>query len=129
MTKAPATKRLKTVGDFWDLHFQRDGSIRPIPRILCQDGFSFSAQASKYHYCQPRQVMSYGSQYRAWEVAYPSAGEPLFAIFAEDSADYPNCVCPYTPTNVVDAVIEKHGGLATEDQREAWEYVQSQGGA
>lgn len=74
--------------------------------IMCQDGFVVSVQASRFHYCTPRENLPIGKQYEEFELGYPSEQEPLLDEYSCDSTVFA-CV----PAEVVDAVIEKHGGF------------------
>ncbi|MGB9848855.1 MAG: hypothetical protein ACPLSY_03375 [Moorellaceae bacterium] len=77
-----------------------------MPAIVCADGFRLSVQASKHHYCTPR------DDYGPWtevEVGYPSQEEPLLFPYAEDPGR-PSEVFAYVPIEVVRRVIKKHGG-------------------
>ena len=79
------------------------------PRIHCADGFSVSVQASQYHYCRPR--IDSAEKYNAVELGYPSAADDLITDYAEDN-DYTDTVYGYVPVEIVDRLIEKHGGIA-----------------
>ena len=78
------------------------------PRIHCADGFSVSVQASQYHYCRPR--IDSAEKYNAVELGYPSAADDLITDYAEDVA-YTDTVYGYVPVEIVDKLIEKHGGI------------------
>lgn len=75
------------------------------PRIFCNDGFSLSVQAGKYHYCTPRD--NYGP-YTAVEVGFPSG--PVPATW-QDYSDGDN-VYGYVPIEMVAELIVSHGGVA-----------------
>ena len=78
------------------------------PRLLCTDGFSISVQASKFHYCRPR--LDGAQDYEAVELGYPSMEDELINDYAEDD-DYTRTVYGYVPIEVVERLIEKHGGI------------------
>jgi hypothetical protein len=78
------------------------------PRIICNDGFSMSVQASSGHYCQPRKTQE---QYESMEIGFPSEDEPLIFEYAECSNDWTDTVYPVVPNNIIQEVIEKHGGI------------------
>lgn len=81
------------------------------PRICCNDGFSFSVQANEGAYCAPRRMVEDENEtYYEAEIGYPSEVEPLIIEFAEGT-DYTNTVYPYVPTNIIEQVLEKHGGI------------------
>ena len=86
-------------------------------KITCNDGFSMSVQASDGHYCNPRRNLPDGD-YSTAEIGFPSAVEELISEYAEDSSDLTETVYGYVPIEVVDAVIQKHGGIST--GKETW---------
>lgn len=77
----------------------RSNLVRP---IRCKDGFVMSVQASPYHYSTPTGWDP--EEYTHFEVGYPSQPEELLG--AEDEGVY-----AYIPAEIIDRVIEKHGGL------------------
>ena len=78
------------------------------PKMEMQDGFSMSVQASRSHYCSPRDNM--GPWYK-FEVGYPSHKEELLAEYAEDRDKLTDTVYGYVPLEIILAIIGKHGGL------------------
>jgi secreted protein with Ig-like and vWFA domain len=65
-----------------------------------------SVQASAYHYSEPRDFLPSGD-YASWEIMQMTGQhEPLFDAYKGDD------VYPYVPTDIVNQVIIKHGGLA-----------------
>ena len=88
--------------------FSKDYHIRP--RIVCNDGFSFSVQASVGAYCSPRLMLEDGCYYEA-EIGFPSIEEPLINQYAEDHGDYTKTVYGWVPIFIIDEVIQKHGGI------------------
>lgn len=78
-----------------------------VPHITCADGFSMSVQAGRIHYCSPRSDI--GPWLRV-EVGFPSEEEPDLLPYAEDPHNPTETVYGYVPTEVVDRIIEKHGG-------------------
>ncbi len=101
------------------------GHIQNTLGIICEDGFTMSIQASANHYCQPRQnffevekesgsnefetVIDYNI-YTHFEIGFPSEGEPLLIEYAEDISDLTGTVYGYVPKELIEKVIEKHGG-------------------
>jgi hypothetical protein len=77
--------------------------------VICKDGFQMSVQVSKRHYCTPR--IDGAEFYIRVEVGYPNRPEPLLYEFAVDDERPETGVYGYVPVEVVNAVIEKHGGL------------------
>lgn len=79
------------------------------PWAVCADGFGISIQASQNHYCSPRKDGQI--DYEEVELGYPSKEEVLIADYAEDPGDLTNTVYGYVPVEVVDKMLEKHGGI------------------
>lgn len=90
-------------------HLFSDEIIQEIrPRLFCNDGFSISVQASKFHYCSPR--LDGAQDYEKVELGYPSNEDELINDYAEDD-NYTRTVYSYVPIEVVEKLIEKHGGI------------------
>lgn len=83
--------------------------LRIIPRVECNDGFTLSVQVGDGHYCTPR-VMN-AQHYDQVEVGYPSEEEPLLISWAERPDEPTESVYGYVPCDIVDVIIEKHGGI------------------
>lgn len=79
------------------------------PRVVCADGYSVSIQANKFTYCSPR--IDGAAHYDEVELGYPSAEDPLINDYAEDSEYYTETVYAYVPVEIVDKLLEKHGGI------------------
>ena len=78
------------------------------PRLLCNDGFSISVQASSFHYCRPQ--LDGVQNYESVELGFPSKEDELINDYAEDD-NYTETVYGYVPIEVVERLIEKHGGI------------------
>ena len=93
--------------------------------LICKDGATISVQAGAGLYCDPR--LNWASSYSAVEVGYPtglteSDKEMLWPFsnavqeklyFKTDSLeDWQNTIFPYVPSNIVEAIVDAHGGLA-----------------
>jgi len=76
--------------------------------VVCADGFRISIQASSAHYSVPR---AKARAYRACELGYPSESDDLIKEYAEDETDYTDTVYAYVPAKVIQALLEKHGGI------------------
>lgn len=111
------------------------------PRIVCNDGYSVSVQASEHMYCEPRytqwqnedgwQVINgcwwtlskmprnfetdHFTPYESVELGFPSEEDELINEYAEVD-DYTNTVYPYVPVDIVEKLIEKHGGFKGVDE-------------
>jgi hypothetical protein len=85
------------------------------PAVICRDGFSISIQGGTWHhYCQPRPKQGFiDPEYiEAFELGYPNRKEPLIMGYIDGSEGCPlSSVYGYVPRNVVEAVLEKHGGI------------------
>ena len=92
--------------------YGKDGSRFPLAqRITCADGFSLSVQASHGAYCSPRENL--GPWYEV-EVGFPSAEPELIMSYAEQADRPTDTVYGYVPIEMVERLIESHGGMATE---------------
>lgn len=106
--------------------------------LICLDGFSVSIQASCNHYCAPRHNFNAIEQasktyfyppsdyrtvegktfisvdysiYSEFELGFPNEAEDLLMPYVEDESDPTGTVYGYVPRQVIEAVIEKHGGI------------------
>lgn len=78
------------------------------PRLYCNDGYSISVQASSFHYCRPQ--LDGVQNYESVELGFPSKEDELINDYAEGD-DYTKTVYGYVPIEVVERLIEKHGGI------------------
>lgn len=78
-------------------------------RIECNDGFSISVQANKFAYCMPRENKAW--PYSEVELGFPSEVDDLIEIYGEEHGTT-ETVYPYVPIDIVNELIEKHGGIA-----------------
>ena len=106
------------LNEFWEktkvIHVYNGYEFRQTtPRIYCKDGFNLSVQVGENLYCAPRR--NHGP-YRECEVGYPSADPELIAEYAQDPAYLTNTVYPYVPVELVEQLIELHGGIKEEGQ-------------
>tara|TARA_R110002051_G_scaffold268014_1_gene328106 strand:- start:352 stop:585 length:234 start_codon:yes stop_codon:yes gene_type:complete len=72
------------------------------PKIKCKDGFTMSVQDSEHHYAIPGETS---------EVGFPSEVEELLMLFVEDPEFPTETVYAHVPNELIDKIIEKHGGL------------------
>ena len=82
--------------------------VRVLRYVICRDGFTFSLQAGPAHYSSPKAIADY---YNTFEIGYPSAEEPLWIKWQEPGNDPTESVYGWVPNEVINAVIEKHGGI------------------
>ena len=86
-----------------------DGRLRrPCSKIVCADGFRVSVQASLSHYCTPRDDRG---PYTEVELGYPSEPVEAWLEYAEDPESATTTVYPYVPIELVEQVLEQHGGV------------------
>ena len=78
------------------------------PSIICNDGFEMSVQGSKTHYSSPRDN-SY--LFEAMEIGFPSVKEDLIIEYAESKDSPTQTVYGWVPTDIIQKVIDKHGGI------------------
>ena len=102
---------IMTIQQFIKETFKYDCTFIQRPRIICNDGFNMSVQASYYHYCSPRETQDW---YYSLEIGYPSNEEPLINQYAEDAEDFINTVYGYVPIDIIEEVITNHGGINVE---------------
>jgi len=100
---------MNAIKKHWRKHAKLDAE-HPIPQIICNDGFTMSVQAGSGWYCTPCEALESGN-YTAWEIGYPSEKEPLIMKYAEDETCPIGTVYGYVLTDIVNAVIAKHGGV------------------
>lgn len=81
------------------------------PRLCCNDGYSISVQASEFHYCTPR--INGAQDYESVELGFPSEEDELINEYSDGGFDYTETVYGYVPIEIVENLIEKHGGIRT----------------
>lgn len=88
-----------------------DGTVYERPRVHaeCKDGFKISIQASETHYCSPR--INGAISYEKVELGFPNQKDYLIMDYAEDEDDPKGTVYGYVPIELVNLLIEKHGGI------------------
>lgn len=82
--------------------------FRQVKPIRCADGLELSVQASKTHYCDPRDSVG---PWVAVEVGYPNRPIEEFLPYAENPYFPTDTVYNRVPVALVEEVIEKHGGI------------------
>ena len=78
-------------------------------KIICADGFEMSVQASKTHYCTPRE--SGAERYEAVEVGVPWPAEELLMPYCDEPDKPTETVYGYVPVATVSIILAKHGGI------------------
>ena len=80
-------------------------SERIIPHLVCMDGFKMSVQMNgNFHYSQ---IDVHAKQIISCEIALLSQHEDLLNDYVDG-----NDVFSYIPFEVVEKIVEKHGGLS-----------------
>lgn len=89
-----------------------------VPPVVCRDGFHMSVQHSSYHYCHPQFDFAErkGLEFVSYEVGYPSEKVDILMPFAENPEQPTSTVYAYVPAQIVEQVVEMHGGLADDDR-------------
>lgn len=77
--------------------------------LVCADGFKMSVQASATHYCSPRATGL--NFYDSVEVGFPSERVEELMKYAESPEKPTETVYPWVPVEVVNAIVNAHGGL------------------
>ena len=85
------------------------------PEITCGDGFRVSIQGSRFHYCYPR--VSNIWDYRSLEVQCKNFIEPSLSIYACDNYIKLDTVYSNVPTDLLESIIEKHGGIHVSSEK------------
>lgn len=89
-------------------------------RIILADGESVSVQANEYCYCQPRSNLSwvdlgvYDVPYYEYEIGFPSFIADEWMEYAEESDKPTDTVYGYVHVNIVQKVLDAHGGIDVE---------------
>ncbi len=88
--------------------------IHKRPRIYCKNGFNISVQASKHHYCKPRENIQYGT-YTKVELGMPSKEIPELEEYKEIKEEPQTMsVFPYVPIELIEKIIQENGGIDNE---------------
>ena len=90
-----------------------EGYNNIFPPMKCVDGFEVSVQGHYGAYSLPRD--DFAERYTRVELGFPSAHEPLLDEYQDGDGDPTQTVYGYVPVEIVEAVIDKHGGLAPQD--------------
>ena len=77
--------------------------VRPV--AVMKNGFEISIQASRCHYCSPREDNV--QYYTHVEIGYPSHKCKTLAQYRDGGCD----VYGYVPVDVVDRIIKRNGGI------------------
>lgn len=92
------------------IHYNGGDKYRDVlPSIQCADGFYISVQASRTHYCSPREDEGPWHQV---ECGFPSEhpGDEMLE-HAEDKERPTDTAYGYVPVGIVERLIDRHGGI------------------
>ena len=78
------------------------------PHVLCADGYKVSIQAGNGLYSCPRANVV---EYTAVELGFPNMADDLIMKYAEDPDEPTGTVYGYVPVEVVQQLMDKHGGI------------------
>lgn len=93
-------------------------ATRPVaPRMRCADGATLSVQASSLHHCTPKSDTGPWEAVEVWHIRGPKGNNVTMTTWNKWADGYQG---PYirVPTQLVNAFIKRHGGLAPDSQQE-----------
>lgn len=96
-----------TINEFIQKNLKENYHPR-LPWIECMDGFCMSVQVGPGVYSEPSGIEK---EYTHVEVGFPSVDESLLMQWIQDPTHPTQTVYPYVPVEIVDNVINKHGGI------------------
>ena len=82
------------------------------PRVRCADGYTVSIQAGRGLYSSPRVD---ADSYTHVELGYPNKEDPELFDYAECRDEPKGTVYAAVPVELVDRVLQKHGGIVGAD--------------
>lgn len=93
-----------------DPHYKPD-RLDLVPSVVCKSGFTFSMQASRFHYCEPRDDIGPWTEV---ELSALSKHMPLLDSYAHDATDdnNSNTIYGWVPLKEVAELVLKEGGFA-----------------
>lgn len=80
----------------------------PIAAVVCADGFTISVQASRYHYCAPREN---DGPWTNVECGFPSEAAPAIEDYKDGDDNDCESVFAGVPIELVEKLIASHGGM------------------
>ncbi len=98
-----------TVKEYLETTFNEIDEYHVRKAVKCADGFRVSIQGGTFfHYCRPK---LHCNQYECVELGFPSMQDDLIMEYAEDETNPTRTVYGYVPIEVVENLIQKHGGI------------------
>lgn len=77
-------------------------------RVYCKDDYNISMQGNEGSYSSPKML---SEVYSSMELGFPSEEDELINEYAEETGNYTETVYGYVPFDVIEKLIEKHGGI------------------
>lgn len=109
-------KRIGNTTTFEELERDYNNNYFYVPRICCNDGFSISIQVNNGNYCASENgTRQFGFNWVEVEWGFPSEEIDAVKYNAEDEGNTTNTVGGYVDINLIDELIEEHGGLNLEE--------------
>ena len=105
--KALNTAKTSSKEEFYAALEMKMGKKRA--RVACSDGYSVSAQANSFVYCEPR---SNDGPYLSVELGFPTEADEAFLPYAEDANDPTGTVYARVPVSLVAMAFARRGGRA-----------------
>lgn len=87
---------------------RNNNALNHVKTIVCVSRLTLSVQASFYHYCTPR---SNEGPWTHVEIGFPSQKCEEIMEYAESPENPCGTVYGYVPVEIVEKLIEKHGGI------------------
>ena len=92
------------------------------PRVKCRDGYTVSVQAGYGCYSTPDRFSYYFTHV---ELGYPNDSDEELLSYAENPNDLTGTIYAQVPIELVDSILNKHGGIIGPDfsntNRKDWE--------
>lgn len=89
------------------LRDMRDGVLQQVPPIVCKSGLAMSVQASRHHYCSPRNDVG---PWDKVEIGYPNRVLPELKGYG-DGLTEDSTIYGWVPIELVEKIIEDNGGI------------------
>jgi len=94
-----------------------------LPKVYCKDGFNISIQVTKGDYCASENgIRTFGIDWKLVEWGFPS--QPIDAEkYMCESGDTINGVGGYVPVELMEELIEEHGGIDLQTTLQKWSEI------
>lgn len=108
------------INEYIKVFYEKNDDIRPLPWIMCRDGFRMSVQVGHGINSIPKHIISAeewknGKRYICVECGALNAEEEALKPYAEDPENLLKTIYAYVPANLVDVIIKIHGGMMNEE--------------